>query len=272
MEHYELLRQLREERGLSQEELSEGIASRSALSYFENGAKSIKFDVLLQYLERMNVTIEEFSFLLNLNCTNLKKEYCDECFKGTTASYSLILEEKYLALYQKTTDFYYYYLYAVYYLVSRRNSSAIGSDKLKIAEIKAKIMKYLDKINSWGQFEFSVFINLLFLFNDEFIYHSFKNSVKKMNSYTSSTYYSRDLSAFLRNGLQLSFERGSDANYQLFRQELMNLNKLQHDAKNTVLLNLFDHLKNDKNNAQKRTQLLEILNFLEMNEWTKYLN
>lgn len=63
--HHHLIRNLRKERKLSQQFLSEGITTREAVSRFENRGTNITADTLFQFLDKMNVTLEEYHYLLN---------------------------------------------------------------------------------------------------------------------------------------------------------------------------------------------------------------
>ena len=67
MDHSSLIKKLRLERGLSQKKLAQGISQRSTLASFENNATKISYNILIQYLDRMNVTLEEYQFMLDGN-------------------------------------------------------------------------------------------------------------------------------------------------------------------------------------------------------------
>ncbi|MCA6742816.1 helix-turn-helix domain-containing protein [Enterococcus durans] len=64
MDHSSLIKKLRLERGLSQKKLAQGISQRSTLASFENNATKISYNILIQYLDRMNVTLEEYQFMI----------------------------------------------------------------------------------------------------------------------------------------------------------------------------------------------------------------
>ncbi|EGP4803629.1 helix-turn-helix transcriptional regulator, partial [Enterococcus faecium] len=65
MEIHKLLRKLRVERGLSQKELSKGIITRETFVKYENGKTNIPFFVLIELLEKMNLSLDEFIFYLD---------------------------------------------------------------------------------------------------------------------------------------------------------------------------------------------------------------
>lgn len=82
------------------------------------------------------------------------------------------------------------------------------------------IKRYLETIDTWGHFELTIFSNCLFIFDNQYIIHSFKNSISKMKAYVDATYYSELLSNFILNGLRLSFNRQSVTLRKLFLTEL----------------------------------------------------
>ena len=68
-----LIKKLRKERELTQSELSKDIMPRTTLSSIENGGRTVEVTKLFKLLNRMNISIEEYSFLLNLDFLNDKK-------------------------------------------------------------------------------------------------------------------------------------------------------------------------------------------------------
>ncbi|MGL9880858.1 hypothetical protein IGK81_002061 [Enterococcus sp. DIV0703] len=72
--HSSLIRKLRKERGLTQEQLTRGISQRGTLAAFESRGTKISFELLVNYLERMNITLAEYQFLLNSNSLTNKQK------------------------------------------------------------------------------------------------------------------------------------------------------------------------------------------------------
>ncbi|MDY4306607.1 helix-turn-helix transcriptional regulator [Enterococcus mundtii] len=60
MEHGELIKKLRTDRKITRRDLSEGVHSISALQRFENDTARIDIDTIWQYLERMNIQIDDY--------------------------------------------------------------------------------------------------------------------------------------------------------------------------------------------------------------------
>lgn len=60
-----LLKLLREQKGISQFDLSDGILSKNHLSKIERGENDISFQTLLKLLDRLNISLFEFELLLD---------------------------------------------------------------------------------------------------------------------------------------------------------------------------------------------------------------
>lgn len=65
MKQRQLFQKLCKERNISQETLVQGISSRSILSSFENRNTLLSSELLSHYLDRLNITPNEFQLLLN---------------------------------------------------------------------------------------------------------------------------------------------------------------------------------------------------------------
>ncbi len=70
METGQLIKELRKARQLTQDELAKDITSRTTLSSIENRNQKVSFDLLQKLLDRLNIRLEEFSFLLNTRLPN----------------------------------------------------------------------------------------------------------------------------------------------------------------------------------------------------------
>ncbi|EPI01570.1 DNA-binding helix-turn-helix protein [Enterococcus faecalis 13-SD-W-01] len=215
--HASLIRKIRKERGLTQEQLTLDISQRGTLAAFESRGTKIGFELLTKYLERMNITLTEYQFLLNNNELTSKQKLAN-LLASQEKELSEEQEKALLDEYEKTGDIYYRILYAQKKLIRGylRNPSLTPFMKQEIAVIK----NHLDRIDTWGHFELSIFSNCLFLFDDEYIFYSFNQSVTKMEMYINTTYYSDLISNFLLNGVYLAFNRASLPLRKLFLGEL----------------------------------------------------
>ena len=99
MDHSSLIKKLRLERGLSQKKLAQGISQRSTLASFENNATKISYNILIQYLDRMNVTLEEYQFMLDGNNLSekrkLSKVFFDKLRRHYDSEFAKFLNEQY---------------------------------------------------------------------------------------------------------------------------------------------------------------------------------
>ncbi|WP_348921620.1 Rgg/GadR/MutR family transcriptional regulator [Enterococcus rotai] len=172
-----IFKKLRTERTISQADLVKNISNRSTLSSFEQKGSKISFDLLRRYLHRMNITLEEFEDLIHdevqLEKKALSKKmlslYYNNDFENLQ-TYCLLCEEKH----NKNKDFFYYHLYAQYiFILDTKEIISLSDSKKK--DIQVHIYDYLNKIENWGKFEFSLFINLMYLFDDDYILLILKN-------------------------------------------------------------------------------------------------
>lgn len=170
MEANLLLKKLRTERNLSQRKLAADISERSTLATFEQKGHRIAFDILYKYLDRLNVTLEEFEYHLTNNQLNekkqLSKQFHNAYYQHDYDQLAILIDES-KTTYQETQDFFYYLLYSQYYLILKKNGFLHTIDETE--KIEAAIKSYLDKIETWGKFEITIFANLMFLFTDEYI-------------------------------------------------------------------------------------------------------
>lgn len=172
IETSELFKQLRKERHISQRQLVNGISQRSTLSSFETNGSRIAFHLLEQYLERMNVDLEEFQFLLNHSKQTSKKQLSQDLYRDYYSQDYEKVGQKLtycLSLYEKSNDFYYYHLYAQYSLILE-DKKYLSLTDTEITSISKKLLTYLSSIENWGRFEYALFSNTLFHYDDEFIY------------------------------------------------------------------------------------------------------
>ncbi|NTR15897.1 helix-turn-helix transcriptional regulator, partial [Enterococcus faecium] len=67
MDSGELLKKLCVEIGISQKKLAHNITTRNTLSSYETGKNSIPFVILLEFLDKLNITMDEFVLYLELD-------------------------------------------------------------------------------------------------------------------------------------------------------------------------------------------------------------
>ncbi|MFC6315653.1 Rgg/GadR/MutR family transcriptional regulator [Lapidilactobacillus achengensis] len=269
MNHSSLIRQPRIERGLSQERLSIGISKRSTLASFEKQGTRISYAILIQYLERMNITLEEYQFLLDHTKVSEKREISAIFYHKSSQSFdenfSVFLNQKY----RETADNYYLILKAEYLLIMSKKE---GCNLASFTESKQIIQSYLDMISTWGRFELSIFINTMYCFDDDYILLHFKRSIQKMKGYLDNLYYSRDILAFLINGVTLGYERKSKALFDVFQPQLHFLATELKNVEANLIWKVFNFLTTDERySRQRRDELVAVLDYLGKERLINYL-
>lgn len=267
MNHAELFRKLRMERELSQQSLAEGICSRSALASFEYRNTGISFDIAVKFLEKMNVTLDEYMFMYNQSSLTPKREVVNELTSAHKVSdVKKVIDQ----LFKETGDVYYEYLLIPIEL----GTDSKLSNKEKTQKVN-KIKNHLERVETWGRFEVSIFTNCLFLLETEFIKISLKSSIKKMKDFQDQTYTYSYIGGLIANGISLAIQRKDPDLLNSFLQLLNSFEGKLKDASFILLKKFFDILNNNKLNLEsKREKLKEVLSifsFLEFFKWEKFL-
>ena len=199
-----LIRKLRKERNITQEKLVGMHYSRSTLARIESEDLDMRTEMLINLLNRMNVSLEEYQFYKHENLLSKKdearKNFIDKVLNLQTGdSYLQNLHDEYL----QSNDFYYLYLYCLGKILQHKvNKKAI--DLTKESQI---IKEYLAKIETWGFFELALYANSLYLFNDEFIEQQYSFVLRKMNQFSHIDKFKHLKIRFLLNSIILCFER-----------------------------------------------------------------
>lgn len=203
-------RELRLARGVSQYDVAHGVnGSRTTISNFEIHGRKIDFTLLFDYLEYLNVSVEEFSYLMNdMNLSEkkkLSKKMNALCYQNKLDELENLVEFCKLQ-YNITKDFYYYALYAEYYMSKIIHKSDPEYQK-KETEIGEKIKKYLAPITVWGHFEICLFSALLDVFDTETIVSKTKALVPRIMSKNTLENQYQSCNILLGNALFHLFDR-----------------------------------------------------------------
>lgn len=63
---HEIIKQLRQDRGLSQKELADKVGlTQQSIALLENGKRKLEFDLFIEILNKLNTTKEELSNIIN---------------------------------------------------------------------------------------------------------------------------------------------------------------------------------------------------------------
>lgn len=272
MEQNQLLRKLRVERKLSQKQLVTGISTRSILSAYERAGSKISFYTLSKYLQRMNVSFEEFEYMLNENNFNPRKQLANQTRKAFDKKFDPQLADELLSLYHKNHDFYFYGLYAQYCLIRWFKKDDLDNDT--IAEIKDNVKNHLSGIDTWGRFELSLFSNCMFIFDQNYIKFQFQETVIHMKLYSDSSNLSGDLLKFVINALILAYDRNDFKGSTIFLKELRTIAQTSNSLEARVVIKVFNLLLANGNGSANQTEkdkLLRTLNYLDEKKWAHFL-
>ncbi|MBO0431823.1 helix-turn-helix domain-containing protein [Enterococcus sp. DIV0660C] len=269
--HAFLIRKLRKERGFTQEQLTMGISQRGTLAAFESRGTKISFELLISYLEKMNVTLEEYEFLLNDGSLSPKQKLTN--YFLTTPALTSAQEDELLKEYEKTGNIFYRLLYAQRKIIlNHLDNEAITPEVKKEAQL---IMNYLEHIDTWGHFELSVFSRCLFVFKTDYIVRSFYHSVTKMGIYQDTAVQQNLLANFILNGVRLSFTRSSNTLRTLFLAELKKLAELHTNSLNMAYYKIFSALdrlsQGDQSVIPEIDQGIHFFNWLGLTTMTDFI-
>ncbi|VDG24966.1 transcriptional activator, Rgg/GadR/MutR family [Lactobacillus plantarum WCFS1] [Lactiplantibacillus mudanjiangensis] len=220
MTHGELIRKLRKERGLTQQQLVAGISSRTTLSSLENNRTDITTSILFAYLERLNVSIQEYLFYFNDSTTTEKELATQYFYDNVVKQRDLAIKERildYQAKYKDSKDFYYCCLSIELKLFLNKKHDHQLFD---VAEDTGIIKHYLERVTQWGHFEMSIFANCLYIFSSDYIRATFTILLKRTKILSKIDTYQNDLSIFLNNCIVLALERHHYQNARFYIHEL----------------------------------------------------
>lgn len=265
-----LLRKLRIERGITQKELADGISARNTLGSYELGGTAINYHLLRQYLEKLNVSMEEFDFLLTSNSEVHKKNFAamlESLYYHHDFERLKSLLKKIEIEYTKTGDFYYFHLFAQYRMaMSKLNIYPLS--QIEMNTYAEKIQKYLSQIETWGKFEAALFINFMYIFETDYLLFSLKYIIKKQEFYGPLYKKYQLLEKMHLNALYLLAERGETQALSLIIKSLKKIIDVD-DLKYKVILSFFEaYIINDIENMQI---VLQTLRYFDMHDYADYL-
>ncbi|MDV4704316.1 helix-turn-helix transcriptional regulator [Enterococcus faecium] len=210
MEIHKLLRKLRVERGLSQKELSKGIITRETFVKYENGKTNIPFFVLIELLEKMNLSLDEFIFYLDKDILREKNWSLKKLIKKIREDKS-ISQHMLQALRKKArntnniVDIRNYLVAKTigWYQLADSERKLNNSDKEYLYELK----NYLEAVDDWGRFEMATFTTLLFVFETNYINGRLSDIERKIEKNKDFEIFHSILIGMYNNAFLLMLER-----------------------------------------------------------------
>lgn len=210
MEISGLLVKLRKDRGFSQEFLSKNITSRNSLIHYEKGKNNIPFNILIELLERMNMSIDEFVFYLQKDSMRNNNEVAKKMIKNIRSgkhSRSHTLEKLRIKVEEShnIADIRNYLLVRVYDWFQRTPDDRKLNKKDESYFLI--LSNYLEQVDEWGRFEMSTFSSLLFLFKTNYIQQRLNEIEKKIEKNGDFEIFHLILLGTYNNSILLMIER-----------------------------------------------------------------
>lgn len=273
MDHAELFKELRTERKISQKALSLGISTRSAVAAFEYRHTNLSLEYAVAYLERMNITLDEYMYLYNKNHLSKKRELTQLVSQKHKHSVGPLLKDEY----EKTNDLYYYFLNLELELIQLHQEGFDFSSNLpkELKQKAKKIREHLDRVETWGRFELSMFTNCSFLFDTPYIIFNLNYSLKKMKDYQEKTYQSQFLGVLLQNCISLALERNSSELLEATLEHIKNYQPTHTDMLSCLLGRFFERIgqlsPEDYENDVELNLLLQTMDLFNLTNWSMHL-
>lgn len=275
MESNQVIKALREERGFTISNLAQDIMSREALNKFEIRGTSLSSDKLTQILDRLNVTYEEYLNRLDMSSLDTKKKY-DTLFKQAITYGN---EEKYQALslhllqkYQETND--------VFYAI-KKEQFAIEYNYMQKHTLKGSeqgieyIIAYLNRIETWGKFEISIFGSCMFAFTNDYIYSNLNRLNRRIHSFIAASPLHSDFAHILLNALILLVAIRKDYTYgQKLLEQLLEYTHDPNYMYEQICANIFEKVIEKKDNfiigdIEKELDILIYLGYVDIADGIK---
>ncbi|EME5421786.1 helix-turn-helix transcriptional regulator [Enterococcus faecium] len=249
MDSGELLKKLRVERGISQKNLAHNITTINTLSRYETGKNSIPFVILLEFLDKLNITMDEFVLYLEFDSIRKKNKKIKDFIKATrenrgSRKYTLEIIRKKANTTRDIVDIRNYLIIKTFdwYTLPIEKRKLNKNDK----EHLDHFANYLEKVNEWGRFEMISFSSLLFLFDTNYISQRL-TEIERKNIHFSKQY----LQKFEATHHRLLFAKDTQISIQFYKA-------------------LICHIEGDSIKGRKR--IMKILQGLELLEMDSLIN
>ncbi|WP_125607017.1 Rgg/GadR/MutR family transcriptional regulator [Lapidilactobacillus bayanensis] len=237
----QLFRKLRLERGLTQEQLAKDITSRTALSSFELRETDISLPHAIKYLNRLNITLEEYEFMYRQKNPS-KKHSFSQYLNGNDAHEAQANSKLLLEKYTESGDNYFFYLYIQNELLSKVKHGQSTSESYDT--LATRVKNYLNKIETWGHFEIIMFSNCMYIFNSEYINFVLKNVLPLTEEYQETIYFTNTIVYLCQNGIGLGIHRQDSELIKTFKQKLYSLEENDHTCVSAILRLFFHSVDN----------------------------
>lgn len=200
-----IFKKIRLDKKYSLKQVSEGILSLSLLSKFERNESDITITKFFLLIDRLNLTLEEFSFILNdFKSSNLeeKMKEINKAHSNNNLSYLINLEKEELQEWNTSNK-----------ITHRLNAimiRAIANDLDKSVSNNQKeisfLINYLFEIDNWNMYEIILFGNSMRVFNKETVMLLSKEMLKKTYIYSDTKKMKEELVRVIINTIIFCLE------------------------------------------------------------------
>ena len=179
------LRGIRKQKGLSMQDLAEGICSVSFLSKFERGDSDITLSLFTRILEKLMISIEEFLYIHN----DYQTESLEQFFKDVSTAYNegnsaqlKILRELEMKKWQQLqVNTYYYNVLLIQVFVMIVDKKAPDKD---VNEEDIRLLSdYLFSVEVWGYYEFMLYNATMLFLQPTMVVQLSRTAYEKSNRY-----------------------------------------------------------------------------------------
>lgn len=215
-----VFRNIRIGKGYSLKEISEGILSLSLLSKFERGESEITISKFYSLLERLNLTLDEYSLISNdYQPLGIEKllQTIRKAYENNNVNFLLKLQEEQLNKWEKyQLNTYKYNAIMIHALANNLDESLVVDDD----DIHL-LIDYLFKIENWGLYEIILFGNSMNILPTETIVTLSKEILSKTELYNSIKKNKEELIRVILNAIIICIQddRISIAHYFIIATE-----------------------------------------------------
>lgn len=264
----EIFKKLRTDKKYSLKKVSEGILSISLLSKFERGDSEITISKFFLLLKRLNISLEEFGFILNgykEADIHINMKEINQAYLNNNISFLIHLENQALENWEKTNN--------IAYKLSSIMIKSIAYDLDKNILLTQKdidfFVDYLFKIDNWNLFEIILFGNSMHILKKETAIILSKEMLKKTFLYLDNKKVKEELLRVIINTIIFCLEKKELDSVPLF---IMSVEKILEDnttyyfekTKLHYLKGIYNLLTNNTENGKKMCEeALSVMKLLD---------
>ena len=262
----EVIGAIRKNKNLKSKDVYKGILSRPAISRFEKGQSDTTAGKLLQILDNLNLSLEEFYFLYNDNKENtdaMMISAYSEAYYAKDIPRLAALEEEARNYFDGTSQIKYLHHASIIHLL-RCNLSELPFPHKELAVIK----DYLFHCETWHYYELVLFTNALDFFPEDVLDAVYARAKEKMTEFNRMKRYKNELFSLISNILVLQLEKNNPEKSLLYYADLEKTvsasdNRMYEHAMLLFFKELIAIMQH-KEDTEKLTAILQTFNLLNM--------